>query len=72
MFSIHRRPGFKSQEATNEVNNEQWAGLSLVYSQDVQAFTRKIMENKGIKRKLEEWREGERRGEEKNGEEKII
>ena len=40
MFSVNQCPGFKSQEATNEVNSEQWAGLSLVYSQDVEDFTR--------------------------------
>ena len=63
MFSVHQRPGFKSQEATNEVKNEQWSGLSLAYSQDVQAFTRKIKERRGIKGRTEKGREEKRRRE---------
>ena len=37
---------FSVQEATNEVNSEQWAGLSLVYSKDVEAFTRNFKERR--------------------------
>ena len=82
MFSVHQCPGFKSQEATNEVNSELWAALSLVYSQDVQAFTGKMKErykeeNRGVgrigdARRLIEERRGEEisRGEEMRGEEK--
>ena len=56
MFSVHQCPDFKSQEATNEVNSERWAGLSLVYSQDVEAFTRNFKE-----RRREDQRENNRR-----------
>ena len=62
MFSVHWRPGFKGQEATNEVNSEQWAGLSLVYSQDVEAFTRNFKE-----RRREDQRENKRRGKKRRG-----
>ena len=57
LFSVHQCPGFKSQEPTNEVNSEWWARLSMVYSQDVQAFTRNFKE-----RRKEEKRENKRRG----------
>ena len=60
MFSAHQCSGFKSQKATNEVNSEWWAGLSLVYSQDVQVFTGKMKE-----RYKEEIRGVERIGEER-------
>ena len=56
MFSVHQCPDFKSQEATNEVNSEWWARLSMVYSQDVQAFTRNFKE-----RRREDWREEKRK-----------
>ena len=59
MFNVHWRPCFKGQEATNEVNSEQWAGLSLVYSQDVEAFTRR----RGEERTREKTRGEERKGE---------
>ena len=54
---------FSVQEATNEVNSEHWAGLSLVYSQDVEAFTRRRGEERTREKTRREERKGEIRGE---------